>query len=115
MAVAICLAFFVCWAPYYIIQLIHLGVKKPSVAFSYAYNIAISMGYANSCINPFLFIILSETFKRQFLRAVRPVNRKFRVHPSTTDGASVSVRMIPEGAHQDSPSGEMPQSNEAPQ
>ncbi|XP_033986346.1 melanin-concentrating hormone receptor 1 [Trematomus bernacchii] len=115
MAVAICLAFFVCWAPYYIIQLIHLGVKKPSVAFSYAYNIAISMGYANSCINPFLFIILSETFKRQFLRAVRPVNRKFRVHPSTTDGASVSVRMIPEGAHQDPPSGEMPQSNEAPQ
>ncbi|KAM8771852.1 melanin-concentrating hormone receptor 1 [Acanthopagrus schlegelii] len=101
MAVAICLAFFICWAPYYILQLVHLGVQKPSLAFSYAYNIAISMGYANSCINPFLYIILSETFKRQFLRAVRPVNRKFRVAPSTTDGGSVSVRMVPEGAQQE--------------
>ncbi|XP_059186777.1 melanin-concentrating hormone receptor 1 [Centropristis striata] len=115
MAVAICLAFFICWAPYYILQLIHLGVQKPSVAFSYAYNIAISMGYANSCINPFLYIILSETFKRQFLRAVNPINRKFRVHPSTTDGGSVSVRMIPEGAQQEHASGEMIPCNVDPQ
>ncbi|GAA6229723.1 melanin-concentrating hormone receptor 1-like [Lates japonicus] len=115
MAVAICLAFFICWAPYYILQLVHLGVQKPSLAFSYAYNIAISMGYANSCINPFLYIILSETFKRQFLRAIRPVNRKFRVNPSTTDGGSMSVRMIPEGAQQEQASGEMIPSNAAPQ
>ncbi|XP_076027295.1 melanin-concentrating hormone receptor 1-like [Genypterus blacodes] len=107
MAVAICLAFFVCWAPYYILQLVHLWVQNPSVAFSYAYNIAISMGYANSCINPFLYIILSETFKRQLARALRPVNRKFRVNPSTTDGGSVNVRMIPQGAQQGSASEEM--------
>ncbi|TKS67982.1 Melanin-concentrating hormone receptor 1 [Collichthys lucidus] len=115
MAVAICLAFFTCWAPYYILQLVHLGVQKPSLAFSYAYNIAISMGYANSCINPFLYIILSETFKRQFLRAVRPVNRKFRVNPSTTDGGSVSVRMVPEGGHQEPACEEMMPANVAPQ
>ena len=115
MAVAICLAFFICWAPYYILQLVHLGVQKPSLAFSYAYNIAISMGYANSCINPFLYIILSETFKRLFLRAVRPVNRKFRVNPSTTDGGSVSVRMVPDGAQQEPVSREMIPSNVTPQ
>ncbi|XP_029993055.1 melanin-concentrating hormone receptor 1 [Sphaeramia orbicularis] len=100
MAVAICSAFFICWAPYYILQLVHLGVNQPSPAFSYAYYIAISMGYANSSINPFLYIILSETFKRRFFSAVCPTNRKFRVNPSNTDG-SVSVRMIPEGAQQD--------------
>ncbi|XP_060923286.1 melanin-concentrating hormone receptor 1 [Limanda limanda] len=115
MAVAICLAFFICWAPYYILQLVHLGVQKPTLAFSYAYNIAISMGYANSCINPFLYIILSETFKRQFIRAVRPVNRKFRVNPSTTDGGSVSVRMVPEGDQQKPAPQEMMPSNVAPQ
>nr|ACJ45803.1 melanin-concentrating hormone receptor 1 [Paralichthys olivaceus]AKO69803.1 melanin-concentrating hormone receptor 1 [Paralichthys olivaceus]AKO69805.1 melanin-concentrating hormone receptor 1 [Paralichthys olivaceus] len=115
MAVAICLAFFICWAPYYILQLIHLGVQKPTLAFSYAYNIAISMGYANSCINPFLYIILSETFKRQFLRAVRPVNRKFRVNPSTTDGGSVSMRMDLKGARQEPAPREMIPSNVAPQ
>ncbi|CAG5947558.1 unnamed protein product [Menidia menidia] len=115
MAVAICLAFFICWAPYYILQLVHLGVQKPSQAFSYAYNIAISMGYANSCINPFLYIVLSETFKRQFVRTVRPINRKFRVNPSTTDGGSLSVRMIPEGAQQEPVYGEILPSNVASQ
>ncbi|KAK7929932.1 hypothetical protein WMY93_006327 [Mugilogobius chulae] len=115
MAVAICLAFFICWAPYYILQLVHLGVHKPSAAFSYAYNIAISMGYANSCINPFIYIVLSETFKRQFLSAVCPINRKFKVNPSTTDGGSVSVRMIPEGAQQENESGELNPLNPVPQ
>ena len=99
MAVAICLAFFTCWAPYYILQLVHLGVQKPSAAFAYAYNIAISMGYANSCITPFLYITLSETFKRQFLRAVKPLNRKLRlVNPSGANGGNVSLRLAPEGA-----------------
>ncbi|XP_061584794.1 melanin-concentrating hormone receptor 1 [Cololabis saira] len=115
MAVAICLAFFICWAPYYILQLIHLGVQSPSLAFSYAYNIAISMGYANSCINPFLYIILSETFKRRFLKVVRPVNRKSRVNPSTTDGGCVSVRMVPDGGQRDQASQELLPSSEAPQ
>lgn len=95
MAVAICLAFFVCWAPYYILQLVHLGVQQPSAAFSYAYNIAISMGYANSCINPFLYIVLSETFKRQFIVAIQPANKDFRGNPSTTEG-SVSLRLAPD-------------------
>uniref|UniRef100_A0A665UPX7 Melanin-concentrating hormone receptor 1b n=1 Tax=Echeneis naucrates TaxID=173247 RepID=A0A665UPX7_ECHNA len=47
MEVAICLAFFIWWAPYYILPLAHLGVQRPSYAFLYAYNISISMGYAN--------------------------------------------------------------------
>ncbi|NWJ11997.1 MCHR1 protein, partial [Crypturellus undulatus] len=54
MAVAICSAFFICWAPFYILQLVHLGIDSPSVAFFYAYNLAIGLGYANSCLNPFL-------------------------------------------------------------
>lgn len=111
MAVTICLAFFICWAPYYVLQLVHLGVQNPSLAFSYAYNIAISMGYANSCINPFLYIMQSETFRKQLLRAIRPASRKVRVHPSTTDEGSVRVRMVPEEPQQGEASGEMRPSN----
>ncbi|TKS91515.1 Melanin-concentrating hormone receptor 1 [Collichthys lucidus] len=95
MAVAICLAFFTCWAPYYILQLVHLGVQRPTFAFLYAYNIAISMGYANSCINPFIYIVLSKTFKRQFTVAVRPSHRVFRVAPALADG-SMSLRTAPD-------------------
>ncbi|TRY56345.1 hypothetical protein DNTS_034958 [Danionella cerebrum] len=92
MAVAICLAFFVCWAPYYILQLVHLGVQKPSASFYNVYNVAISMGYANSCINPFLYIILSKNFKRQLIVAIQPANNNFRVNPSSTE-ATVSLRL----------------------
>lgn len=92
MAVAICLAFFICWAPYYILQLVHLGIQKPSASFYYVYHFAISMGYANSCINPFLYIILSKTFKRQFIVAIQPAHNHFRVNPSTTE-ATVSLRL----------------------
>uniref|UniRef100_A0A8C5EAZ5 Melanin-concentrating hormone receptor 1 n=1 Tax=Gouania willdenowi TaxID=441366 RepID=A0A8C5EAZ5_GOUWI len=89
MAVAICLAFFICWAPYYILQLAHLGVQQPSFAFRYVYNIAISMGYANSCINPLIYIVLSETFKRQFNIAVRPPHRLFKVAPTLDEDGMV--------------------------
>uniref|UniRef100_H3CIU8 Melanin-concentrating hormone receptor 1 n=2 Tax=Tetraodon nigroviridis TaxID=99883 RepID=H3CIU8_TETNG len=111
MAVTICLAFFICWAPYYALQLVHLGVQKPSLAFSYAYNIAISMGYANSCINPFIYIVQSEAFRKQLLRAIHPVHRKVRVNPSFIDEGSVRVRMVPEPPQQEEASGEMMPSN----
>lgn len=104
MAVAICLAFFLCWAPYYVLQLAHLGVQQPSFAFLCTYNVAISLGYANSCINPFLYIILSETFKRQLLRALHlplPLpQRSLRVEPGTGDG-SLNMRLMPDGGAQD--------------
>uniref|UniRef100_A0A3P8XPK7 Melanin-concentrating hormone receptor 1 n=2 Tax=Esox lucius TaxID=8010 RepID=A0A3P8XPK7_ESOLU len=113
MAVAICLAFFICWAPYYILQLVHLGVQNPSPAFSYGYTVAISMGYANSCINPLLYISLSETFKRQLIAAMRPIHRKFRVHHTSSTEGSVSLRLAPEGLQQDQSSREPLPSNMA--
>ncbi|XP_068575263.1 melanin-concentrating hormone receptor 1 [Cebidichthys violaceus] len=95
MAVAICLAFFVCWAPYYVLQLAHLGVQRPTFAFLYAYNIAISLGYANSCINPFIYIVLSETFQRRLVVALRPSHAVFRVAPAPADG-SMSLKVAPD-------------------
>lgn len=111
MAVTICLAFFICWAPYYALQLVHLGVQKPSLAFAYAYNIAISMGYANSCINPCIYIVQSQTFRKQLLRAIRPAQRKVRVNPGFVDEGSVRVRMVPKEPRQEEASGEMMPSN----
>ncbi|XP_041941445.1 melanin-concentrating hormone receptor 1 [Alosa sapidissima] len=100
MAVAICLAFFLCWAPYYILQLAHLGVQRPSFAFLCTYNVAISLGYANSCINPFLYIILSESFKRQLLGALRLPQRSLRVEPGIGDG-SLNMRLMPDTGAQE--------------
>ncbi|NWI14885.1 MCHR1 protein, partial [Crypturellus soui] len=101
MAVAICSVFFICWAPFYILQLVHLGIDSPSVAFFYAYNLAIGLGYANSCLNPFLYIALSETFKRQFLVAIRPAKEP-RGNSSSANNNSISVRLklLPESTQQ---------------
>ncbi|XP_015735759.1 melanin-concentrating hormone receptor 1-like isoform X2 [Coturnix japonica] len=111
MAVAICSAFFICWAPFYILQLVHLGIDTPSISFFYAYNFAISLGYANSCLSPFLYIALSETFKHQFLVAIRPSkvpchNSSSANNSSMTDGSiclklaseSTQPTQLPEGS-----------------
>ncbi|NWX84110.1 MCHR1 protein, partial [Nothoprocta pentlandii] len=104
MAVAICSAFFICWAPFYVLQLAHLGIDSPSVAFFYAYNFAIGLGYANSCLNPFLYIALSETFKRQFLVAIRPAKEPRRNSSSANNNsmteASVRLKLLPESTQQ---------------
>ncbi|XP_067860551.1 melanin-concentrating hormone receptor 1-like [Heptranchias perlo] len=99
MAVAICSTFFVCWGPFYILQLVHLSIEKPSIAFFYAYNFAISLGYANSCINPFLYIALSETFKHQFMMAIRPAHQRFQANNNVAEG-STSVKLSSEPTQQ---------------
>ncbi|XP_006012131.1 melanin-concentrating hormone receptor 1 [Latimeria chalumnae] len=71
-AIVICLLFFFCWAPFYVLQLIQLAIDQPTVPFYYAYNVAISLGYANSCLNPFVYIILCETFRRRLVLSVMP-------------------------------------------
>ncbi|XP_043946455.1 melanin-concentrating hormone receptor 1-like [Protopterus annectens] len=110
MAVAICSTFFICWAPFYILQLVQLAMDEPSVAFFYAYKIAISLGYANSCINPFLYIALSETFKRQFMVAIRPAQEQFRVNNSMTE-ASVCLKLASEATNHTQFSGEYSQNS----
>ncbi|XP_001508020.2 melanin-concentrating hormone receptor 1 [Ornithorhynchus anatinus] len=71
-AIAICLVFFVCWAPYYVLQLTQLSNNRPTLTFYYLYNAAISLGYANSCLNPFVYIVLCETFRKRLVLSVKP-------------------------------------------
>ncbi|XP_041072749.1 melanin-concentrating hormone receptor 1-like [Carcharodon carcharias] len=110
MAMAICSTFFLCWGPYYIFQLVHLSIEKPSLAFIYTYNFAISLGYANSCINPFLYIALSETFKHQFLMTVHPAHQRFRVNNSVVEG-STSIKLSSEPTQQMRFTGEFSQNS----
>ncbi|KAK1162217.1 melanin-concentrating hormone receptor 1-like [Acipenser oxyrinchus oxyrinchus] len=78
MAIAICTTFFICCAPFYFLQLANLGVT--SSPFEMAYMVAIRLSYANSCITPFIYILLSKTFKRKIGVAFNPSKGKV---PST--------------------------------
>ncbi|XP_019397449.1 PREDICTED: melanin-concentrating hormone receptor 1-like [Crocodylus porosus] len=99
-AVTICSAFFVCWAPYYILQLVHLEVTQPTTAFLYAYNVAISLGYASSCINPFIYIVLSDTFQRKLVKAICPGRPARRGKRRPAGKVSPSVKLN-SGPHQE--------------
>lgn len=70
-AIAICAAFFVCWAPFHLLQLAQLAMTHPTLPFHYAYNVAISLSYA-SFLNPFIYILLGQNFPRQLRVPVRP-------------------------------------------
>ncbi|XP_067912873.1 melanin-concentrating hormone receptor 1-like [Heterodontus francisci] len=71
-AIAICLTFFICWAPIYILHLVQLVQNEPLWPMQYAYIVAIGMGYASTCLNPFIYIILSDNFRKTFCTSVRP-------------------------------------------
>uniref|UniRef100_A0A6J0U7Y7 Melanin-concentrating hormone receptor 1 n=1 Tax=Pogona vitticeps TaxID=103695 RepID=A0A6J0U7Y7_9SAUR len=73
-AIAICLAFFICWAPFHTLQLVQLAMHQPTLPFYYAYNVAISLGYANSCLNPFIYIFLGRNVCRRIVVSVRPAD-----------------------------------------
>ncbi|XP_024056233.2 melanin-concentrating hormone receptor 1 [Terrapene carolina triunguis] len=72
-AIAICLVFFICWSPYHLLQLIQLSISHPSLIFYYTYTAAISLGYANSCLNPFVYIAKSFTQHKHLVLSVKPM------------------------------------------
>uniref|UniRef100_S4R9L5 Melanin-concentrating hormone receptor 1 n=1 Tax=Petromyzon marinus TaxID=7757 RepID=S4R9L5_PETMA len=69
MALAVCVSFVACWAPFYALQLI--GLSQPRAPpHLVVYDVAIGLGYLNSCVNPFLYVALSDTFKKSLLGAM---------------------------------------------
>ncbi|XP_002731809.1 somatostatin receptor type 2-like [Saccoglossus kowalevskii] len=65
--------FFICWSPYYILNVaMHYAVMHSKAAFykwRIAYYFAQSLGYANSSANPILYAFLSDNFKKSFQKA----------------------------------------------
>ncbi|XP_043568021.1 melanin-concentrating hormone receptor 1-like [Chiloscyllium plagiosum] len=79
-ASTICLAFLLCWAPFYLLQLVELAPAEPTFMFYYAYVAAVGLGYASSCLNPFIYIILCNNFRKSFIVSVRPSSESQEVH-----------------------------------
>lgn len=65
LVVMVVAVFVVCWLPFYVVQLVHLFAEPDDATAS---QLAVVLGYANSCANPILYGFLSESFKRSFQR-----------------------------------------------
>lgn len=69
-AVAVVIAFFICWAPFHAQRLMAVYIMDPTesdiVAFSYLTNISGVLYYVSATINPILYSIMSLKFRHAF-------------------------------------------------
>ncbi|KAJ8390772.1 hypothetical protein AAFF_G00099040 [Aldrovandia affinis] len=65
MVMMVVTVFVICWMPFHIVQLVNVFVERHNATVS---QLAVILGYANSCANPILYGFLSDNFKRSFQR-----------------------------------------------
>ncbi|XP_007886823.2 somatostatin receptor type 5-like [Callorhinchus milii] len=79
MVVAIVLGFAICWLPFYLINVCFLFLPLTvSFPIKRLFEFMVTLSYSNSCLNPILYICLSESFWRSFQMMLCPqsVRRK---------------------------------------
>ncbi|XP_043936096.1 C3a anaphylatoxin chemotactic receptor-like [Protopterus annectens] len=70
---SVIVAFFVCWLPYHLISLSVIIDQRlfSSKILHVLDNLAQSMAYFNSCINPIIYVIIGQNFKDKFKKSFR--------------------------------------------
>ncbi|XP_029963611.1 C5a anaphylatoxin chemotactic receptor 1 [Salarias fasciatus] len=74
--VAVILSFFLCWLPLHIVDCLLLATPADSPRRPHLYLahvLAVCLAYANSCLNPLLYVCLGRGFKDSMSRSLRNV------------------------------------------
>uniref|UniRef100_A0A8C1LSA3 G-protein coupled receptors family 1 profile domain-containing protein n=1 Tax=Cyprinus carpio TaxID=7962 RepID=A0A8C1LSA3_CYPCA len=71
---AVIVAFFLCWLPYHIVDLIIMYGEKSSSSVALAvFPFSLSLAYFNSCLNPVLYVFMGQDFKSNIKLSPRRV------------------------------------------
>ena len=76
MVIVVAIAFFVAWSPMYIVSVV--SVLQPE-NFLQKSNFVFTMlcahlfGFINSCVNPFIYTVMSEKFRQSFKRTLQRI------------------------------------------
>ncbi|KTF72171.1 hypothetical protein cypCar_00049565 [Cyprinus carpio] len=71
---AVIVAFYLCWLPYHIVDLIIMYGEKSSPLVAVAVEpLSVSLAYFNSCLNPVLYVFMGQDFKSNVKLSLRRV------------------------------------------
>ncbi|XP_018954658.2 C3a anaphylatoxin chemotactic receptor-like [Cyprinus carpio] len=71
---AVIVAFFLCWLPYHIVELIIMYGEKSSFLVALEVDLlSVSLAYFNSCLNPVLYVFMGQDFKSNVKLSLRHV------------------------------------------
>ncbi|KAM9331083.1 formyl peptide receptor-related sequence 4-like [Gastrophryne carolinensis] len=81
MIAAIIICFFICWLPYHVFSIMLMSAVYSNNTylidvFLIGSGIAVSLGFANSCINPFLYVFFGRDFKEKFCGSIQSALRR---------------------------------------
>lgn len=69
-------AFFICWAPYHVVGILHivpslgLGLSESLILWD---HLSTALAYANSCINPLLYVFVGQNFRSKVRQSVQRI------------------------------------------
>ncbi|NXH48827.1 C3AR protein, partial [Dicaeum eximium] len=69
-------AFFICWAPYHVVGILHIvpslgtGLGKSLILWD---HLSTALAYANSCINPLLYVFVGQDFRAKVRQSVQRI------------------------------------------
>ncbi|XP_078410795.1 C3a anaphylatoxin chemotactic receptor-like [Cetorhinus maximus] len=83
----IIVAFFICWVPFHVLSIIHATTDED---FRFWLPIVTSLAYANSCINPILYVFIGRGSTFQFKKRIQMALRAFHEEISYSGSRSES-------------------------
>ncbi|NXU64556.1 C3AR protein, partial [Horornis vulcanius] len=90
-------AFFICWAPYHVVGILHIvpslgtGLSESLILWD---HLSTALAYANSCINPPLYVFVGQNFRaklRQSLQRILEGALSEELTPSTLHRSQTSA------------------------
>ncbi|NXR64781.1 C3AR protein, partial [Rhadina sibilatrix] len=69
-------AFFICWAPYHVVGILHIvpnlgtGQSESLILWD---HLTIALAYANSCINPLLYVFVGQNFRAKVQQSLQRI------------------------------------------
>nr|XP_033779632.1 C3a anaphylatoxin chemotactic receptor [Geotrypetes seraphini] len=69
MVFSVVAVFFFCWIPYHVLGILVLYVRSPTV--DWLDHMSQALAYANSCVNPLLYVFTGRDFKEKIRKSLR--------------------------------------------